>query len=117
MRFAKKEHPVDENKNGKLDRSELEDRSRILYNDRVTIRGIPLAAYDYVVNGKSAIEWVMERYQITTNKDSGIVNDPNKWLAENGGERYIVDLICKVVAVSMETQKIVASLPRLEFSK
>ena len=115
MRFAKKEHPVDENKNGKLDRWELEDRSRIIYNDRITIRGIPLAAYDYIVNGKSAIEWVMERYQITTNKDSGIVNDPNKWLEESNDERYIVDLILKVVTVSMETQKIVAKLPRLEF--
>ena len=117
MRFAKKERPVDENKNGKLDRWELEDRSRIVYNDRVTIRGIPLAAYDYVVNGKSAIEWVMERYQVTTNKDSGIVNDPNKWLAESGDERYIVDLILKVVTVSMETQKIVVKLPRLTFDQ
>ena len=115
MRFAKKDNPTDENKNGKLDRWEIEDRSRIIYNDRVTIRGIPLAAYDYVVNGKSAIEWVMERYQVTTNKDSGIVNDPNKWLAECGNERYIVDLILKVVTVSMETQKIVANLPVMEF--
>ena len=115
MRFAKKDNPTDENKNGKLDRKEVEDRSRIIYNDRVTIRGIPLAAYDYVVNGKSAVEWVMERYQVTTNKDSGIVNDPNKWLAEYGNERYIVDLILKVVTVSMETQKIVSSLPRLDF--
>ncbi len=115
MRFAKKENPKDENKNGKLDRHELEDRSRIIYNDRVTIRGIPLSAYDYVVNGKSAIEWVMERYQVTTNKDSGIVNDPNKWLAECGDERYIVDLILKVVTVSMETQSIVSNLPKLEF--
>ena len=115
MRFAKKENPKDENKNGKLDRHELEDRSRIIYNDRVTIRGIPLSAYDYVVNGKSAIEWVMERYQVTTNKDSGIVNDPNKWLAECGDERYIVDLVLKVVTVSMETQSIVSNLPKLEF--
>ena len=115
MRFAKKDNPTDENKNGKLDRCEIEDRSRIIYNDRVTIRGIPLAAYDYVVNGKSALEWVMERYQITTNKDSGIVNDPNKWLAECGNERYIVDLILKVVTVSMETEKIVSTLPKMEF--
>ncbi|MBQ6340007.1 MAG: DEAD/DEAH box helicase [Kiritimatiellae bacterium] len=115
MKFAKKDNPTDENKNGKLDRWEIEDRSRIIYNDRVTIRGIPLAAYDYVVNGKSAIEWVMERYQVTTNKDSGIVNDPNKWLVECGNERYIVDLILKVVTVSMETQKIVAKLPVMEF--
>ena len=117
MRFMKKDNPKDENGNGKLDRWEIEDRSRIGYNDRITIRGIPLAAYDYQVNGKSAIEWVMDRYQITTNKDSGIVNDPNLWLAENGNERYIVDLIMKVVTVSMETQKIVNSLPRLEFDR
>lgn len=115
MRFAKRENPKDENKNGKLDRHELEDRSRIIYDDRVTIRGIPLSAYDYVVNGKSAIEWVMDRYQVTTNKDSGIVNDPNKWLEESGDERYIVDLVLKVVTVSMETQKIVSILPKLEF--
>ena len=115
MRFAKKDNPTGDNGNGKLDRREIEDRSRIIYNDRITIRGIPLAAYDYVVNGKSAIEWVMDRYQITTNKDSGIVNDPNKWLEECGDERYIVDLVLKVVTVSMETQKIVATLPKLEF--
>ena len=115
MRFAKKDSPEDENKNGKLERREREDRSRIIYNERVTIRGIPLAAYDYVVNGKSAIEWVMERYQVTTHKESGIVNDPNKYLEECGDERYIVDLILKVVTVSMETQKIVSTLPKLEF--
>jgi predicted helicase len=115
MRFAKKDNPTDENHNGKLDRWEIEDRSRIIYNDNITIRGIPLAAYDYQVNGKSAIEWVLDRYQITTNKDSGIVNDPNLWLAESNNPRYIVDLILKVVTVSMETQKIVNVLPRLEF--
>ena len=115
MRFAKKDSPEDENKNGKLERREREDRSRIIYNERVTIRGIPLAAYDYVVNGKSAIEWIMERYQVTTHKESGIVNDPNKYLEECGNERYIVELILKVVTVSMETQKIVSTLPKLEF--
>ena len=115
MRFAKKENPIDEDGNGKIDRREKEDRSRIIYNDRVTVRGIPLAAYDYQVNGKSAIEWVMERYQVMTNKDSGIVNDPNKWLEECGDEKYIVNLILKVVTVSMETQKIVSTLPRLSF--
>ena len=115
MRFKKKDNPKDENGNGKLDRWEVEDRSRIIYNDRVMIRGIPLEAYNYQVNGKSAIEWVMDRYQIMTNKDSGIVNDPNMWLSESGNERYIVDLILKVVTVSMETQKIVATLPRFNF--
>src|SRR5690606_38568678 len=53
------------------------DKSVIVFNSRITLRGIPLQAYDYVVNGKSAIEWVMERYQVSTDKDSGIKNDPN----------------------------------------
>ena len=57
----------------------------------------------------------MARYQITANKDSGIVNDPSKWLEECGNERYIVDFILKVVTVSRETQMIVNKLPRLEF--
>lgn len=52
-----------------------DDKTSIIYNSKITITGIPLEAYDYVVNGKSAIEWVMERYAITTHKDSGIVND------------------------------------------
>ena len=117
MRFAKKDNPTDENGNGKLERWEIEERSRIIiiYNERVTICGIPLAAYDYQVNGKSAIEWIMDRYQISANKDSGIVNDLSKWLEECGNERYIVDLILKVVTVSRETQMIVNKLPRLEF--
>ncbi len=114
MRFAKKEHPVDENRNGKLERWELEDHTRIIYNEHVTIRGIPLPAYDYVVNGKSAIEWIMERYQFTKDKNSGIVNDPNLWLKESGNERYVVDLLRKVITVSIETQELVAKLPRLE---
>ena len=89
-----------------------EDKGTILYNDSVKIENIPMAAYDYVVNGKSAIEWVMERYAVTTNADSGIVNDPNLW-CEN--PRYILDLVSRVIQMSVETQKIVASLPKLEF--
>jgi predicted helicase len=79
-------------------------RTRLL---TITIRGIPLAAYDYIVNGKSALEWIMERYQVTTNKDSLIVNDPNLWLSESGNSRYIIDLILKVTTVSMKTLEIV----------
>ena len=89
-----------------------EDKGTILYNDSVKIENIPMAAYDYVVNGKSAIEWVMERYAVTTNADSGIVNDPNLWC---DNPRYILDLVSRVIQMSVETQKIVASLPKLEF--
>ena len=89
------------------------DKTRILYNSNVTISGIPLKAYDYVVNGKPAIEWVIERYQVTRDKDSGIVNDPNDWCREHNQPRYIADLIGRVVRVSMETMKIVRTLPPL----
>ena len=87
------------------------DKSLIHYNPHVTIEGIPLTAYDYVVNGKSALEWVMERYQATTHKDSGITNDPNDW---SDDPRYILDLLQKVVRVSIDTVEIVNSLPVLD---
>ena len=85
----------------------------IHYNSRITITNIPLEAYDYVVNGKSAIDWVIERYQVTTDKNSGIVNDPNAWSQEQGKPRYILDLLLSVIHVSLESQRIIATLPRL----
>lgn len=92
-----------------------ENRSAILYNARITIENIPEAAYAYVINGKSAIEWIMERYAITTDKKSGIKNDPNLWALEHQKPRYILDLLLSIIYVSLETQKIVQSLPKLEF--
>jgi len=89
------------------------DKTCIVYNSHVAITKIPLEAYDYVVNGKSAIEWLMERYQFTRDKDSGIVNDPNDWCKEHKQPRYIIDLVGRVVRVSMETMKIVKQLPAL----
>lgn len=89
------------------------DKTCIIYNSHVAVSKIPLEAYDYVVNGKSAIEWVMERYQLTRDKDSGIVNDPNDWCKELKQSRYIIDLVGRVVRVSMETIKIVKRLPAL----
>ena len=93
------------------------DKTRIIYNSHVTIAKIPLEAYDYVVNGKPAIEWIIERYQVTRDKDSGIVNDPNDWCKEHNQPRYIIDLIGRVVRVSMETMKIVKTLPALNERK
>lgn len=90
-------------------------RGTIIYNARITIEGVPDAAYEYVVNGKSAIEWVMERYAVTTDKKSGIKNDPNLWLREHGKPRYILDLLLSIIYVSIETQKIVSTLPKLNF--
>lgn len=85
-------------------------RDKILYNSQITVENIPLRAYEYVVNGKSAIEWVMERYQITTHKESGIVNDPNDWAQEQGDPKYILDLLLSVISVSVQTVEIVGQL-------
>ena len=88
-------------------------KDTIIYNSHITISNIPAAAYEYVVNGKSAIEWVMERYAVTTHKESGIVNDPNDWAREVGNPRYILDLLLSVIHVSTQTVAIVAGLPRV----
>jgi predicted helicase len=87
------------------------DKTTIIYNSKITLSQIPLNAYDYIVNGKSAIEWVMERYKITKDKDSGIMNNPNDWSKD---PRYIVDLVKRVVRVSVESMAIVNSLPAIQ---
>ena len=93
------------------------DKTAIIYNSHLTLTGIPLEAYEYVVNGKPAVEWIMERYQVTVDKDSGIRNDPNDWAREHHQPRYILDLLKRVVRVSMETMKIVVTLPALNERK
>lgn len=89
------------------------DRTTIIYNANITISNIPLEAHDYTVGSKSAIDWIVERYQVKTDKDSGIVNDPNDWAIEHDDPTYIFDLVRRIVTVSMRTNEIVASLPRL----
>ena len=91
------------------------DKSKIIYNSQITIENIPATAYEYVVNGKSAIEWIMERYAITTHKDSGITNNPNDWATEHNNPHYILDLLLSVISLSMETVEIVNGLPKLTF--
>jgi predicted helicase len=90
-------------------------KETIIYNDHITIRNIPAEAYEYVVNGRSAVEWVMENYQDYTDKDSQIRNDPNDWSREHGKPRYILDLLLSVINLSVKTMKIVKSLPELTF--
>lgn len=90
------------------------DKTRIAYNGHITIENIPLKAYEYVVNGKSAIEWIMERYAITIDKASLIKNDPNDWAREHNQPRYILDLLLSVIMLSCETVDIVNALPKLE---
>lgn len=84
----------------------------VIYNEFITVTGISLEAYDYVVNGKPAIEWVMERQAVTTDKDSGIVNDANLWATETmHNPRYPLELLQRVITVSLETRKLVNNLP------
>ncbi|GAB0112727.1 DNA damage-inducible protein [Acidisoma sp. C75] len=91
------------------------DRSVLLYNEHITVTGIPLEAYEYVVNGKPALDWVVERQCVKTDKDSGIVNDANDWAVETmGNPRYPLDLFLRVITVSLETMKIVRALPPLD---
>jgi predicted helicase len=91
------------------------DRTTVIYNENITMQNIPLEAYDYVVNGKPALEWVMERQVVKTDKASGIVNDANDYANETVGDpRYPLDLFQRVITVSLETMKIVNGLPGLE---
>ncbi len=101
MRFAKK--------------GKDKDKSAIEYNQFITLRSIPLRAYDYVVNGKSAIEWVMERYCIKVDKKSGILNDANQWGIEHGNPKYPLELLQSIITLSLKTLDIVESLPKVTF--
>ena len=90
------------------------DRSTVIYNAHITIRDIPEEAWEYVVNGKPALAWVMERQCVRTDKTSGIVSDANRYAIETVGDpRYPLDLLLRVVTVSLETMKIVRGLPKL----
>ena len=90
------------------------DKTTLIYNDWITVKNIPLEAQEYVVNKKSALDWVVERACVSIDKASGIVNDFNDYAAEMGSERYPLDLFLKVITVSLETMKIVKALPKLE---
>ena len=86
------------------------DKTAITYNESLTLIGIPLAAYEYQVNGKSAIEWVMDRYQKTVHKESQIANNPNQY---GDNPRYIITLLKQVIHISVESIKIIKKLPPL----
>lgn len=98
---------VRDKETGKL----VKDFTVVKVSDSLTLRGIPERAQEYVVNGKSALGWLVDRYKVTTDKKSGIVNDPNLYAPDN--PRYIVDLVESVITVSLETLDIVDSLPPL----
>ena len=93
------------------------DKSTLIYNDWITVKNVPLEAQEYVVNKKSALDWVVERACVSIDKASGIVNDFNDYAAEQGNERYPLELFLKVITVSLETIKVVKNLPSLEIHK
>lgn len=102
MKWAKRKNP----KTGK----NVNDVTKLIYNKHVTIAGIPAEADEYMLGSRSAVAWLIDRYQVKKDKASGIVNDPNDWADEVGNPRYIVDLIGRVVRVAMETVRIVDGL-------
>ena len=85
------------------------DKTQLVYNDYLTIDGIPAEAFEYRLGTRSALEWVIDQYRVKVDKRSGIVNDPNR--ADE--PRYIVDLIGRVISVSLRTVEIVGALPEL----
>lgn len=91
------------------------DKTTVHYNPRITMTGIPLEAYDYVVTGKPALDWVVERQCVKIDKASGIVNDANRYAIETvGNPAYPLELFQRVITVSLETMKVVNGLPRLD---
>lgn len=87
----------------------------VIYNGHYTITNIPEEAYDYIVNGKPALEWVMERQGVSTDKKTGITNDANDWAIETmNNPKYPLELFLRVITVSLKTNEIVRSLPKLD---
>ena len=104
----------DESLNWRVEKMRLtKDKNAIIYNDFLTLDGIPPETFAYRLGNRSALEWVIDQYQVSTDKRSGITNDPNR----EDEPDYIVKLIGKVIAVSLETQKLIAQLPPLEIER
>lgn len=110
---VKKGHSVDDPDTWRVQKMKWRsrtDHSTIIYNPYVTISDIPEDAERYLLGSRTALGWILERYQIKTDKDSKITNDPNDWCDEHDDPTYIVDLIRKVTTVAVETMKIIDSL-------
>ena len=89
------------------------DKTQIKYNAGITLTGIPEEAHEYQLGPRSALDWLVDRYEVETDSKSGITNDPNNWAIETGQPRYILDLVKRVTTVSIRTVEIVKSLPEL----
>lgn len=91
------------------------EKDTVIYNSHITIKDIPVVAYDYVVNGRPALEWVMKQQGVSTHTDSGITNDANDWAIETmDNAKYPLELFLRVINVSLESMKIVRGLPKLD---
>ena len=90
------------------------DRSVIIFNNNITISNIPEKAYQYIVNGKSAIEWIIDQYRVKTDKKSGITDDPNEY---SDDPKYIFNLLLRIINVSVQTVDLINQLPPLVIEK
>ena len=88
--------------------TDKETKTTLIINEHVRLSGIPAEAHRYIVNGRTPLEWFIDRYKITKDKDSGIVNDPNGWFAD---PRDLVAAIERIVYVSVESARIIEGLP------
>ena len=103
----KMKHPKIRNEQGKS----VNDKTKIIFNNEITISDIPEKAYDYIVNGKSAIEWIMDQYKVKNDTNSGIIDDPNKYSEDS---KYIFNLLLSIINVSMKTLELIEELPEFE---
>lgn len=105
IEIDKEDYTVQQMKFPKDNKKALKDT--IIFNEHIRISSIPKRVYDYIINGKSAVEWVMERYAVTTDKASGITDNPNDY----GDEKYIFNLLISVISVSLKTLELIDSMP------
>ncbi|REK04494.1 MAG: damage-inducible protein [Acidobacteria bacterium] len=106
MRYPKVTDPMSKKK--------VDDKTRVVVNRRIAVGGIPERAHEYQLGSRSAVDWILNQYQVKTHKKSGITNDPNDWAIEHDQPSYIYDLLCSVVTVSMRTLEIIDELPLLD---
>ena len=93
------------------------DPTKLIYNDFLTLTGIPSSVDHYMLGNRSALNWIIDQYQVSIDKRSGIVNDPNEYCKEINHPRYIVELIQSIITLSMNTTEIVNALPKDGFGE
>ena len=92
------------------------DKTTLIYNPFITIKNLPQRSFEYIVNGRSPLEWIIDRYQVKFDSKSEILNDPNAWCSDHNDEKYIFNLILSLLTVSLKTLDIISTLPEIDFS-